>query len=592
MFPAGECILCRFKPAPFFSGKTTGRRAAAHMAARLFYPMSVPQELQPTPQDVSPQVKPPSLPPLIAVHGLNINRGGTFLLKNVNWTVRPAQHWAVLGGNGAGKSTLLKAALGLLWPDQTGGGRIVWNLGGGEEESPLAVRAASVLISPQTQAWYAHNAGELSGEELLLCGLYGTPRIYRAVEDADRAQARSLARAFNLGPLLDLGLEAMSQGQLRRMLIASACLARPRILALDEASDGLDSNARKDLFALLEQLAAHGLAAPNMPGAADKNAAAAASAAQTHPAPVTLLMTAHRAEDLPLFITHSLRLEAGQIREQGRTNGPIALSPSQAVTTVGVASAARVSAAGASATKNLAPAAARANTAPASQATPNAPPVLELCNVSVFLGRRPVLRNLNWRVNQGEHWAIAGPNGSGKTTLLRLIWGEIPAALGGEIRWFGRGGPFNIPVLRRRLGLVSDRVHQAIPADLPAEDVVVSGFFGSIGLYEEPTPAMYQTTAEVMQRLDLEYLSGRLFGELSFGEARRLLLARALAHKPQLLLLDEALSGLDATARADFLRALSRAAREENLQIIQVSHHPADFIAEINNVLALEPVDG
>ena len=571
----------------------------------MFTLMPAPQGLQPPPQDATPQVRPPASPPLIDARGLSISRGGNFLLKNVNWTVRPGQHWAVLGGNGAGKSTLLKAALGLLWPDQAGGGRIVWNFGEGEEESPLAVRAAAVLISPQTQAWYAHNAGELSGEELLLCGLYGTPRIYRAVEDADRAQARNLARAFNLGHLLDLGLEAMSQGQLRRMLIASACLARPRILALDEATDGLDADARNDLFALLGQLAAHGTAAPNMPRAADKNAAEAAGAAQTHPAPVTLLLAAHRAEDLPLLITHSLCLEAGQVRECGRVLGPInlmhlpaaaaeratkpthAAEPPKTTAAKGVVEdkgtgvpghpAAEIS--GADAPPKSAP-----------NAASNAPPVLELRNVSVFLGRRPVLRNLNWRVNQGEHWAVVGPNGSGKTTLLRLIWGEIPVALGGELRWFGRGGPFNIPALRRRIGLVSDRVHQTIPPDLPAEDVVVSGFFGSIGLYEEPAPAMYQAVAEIMQRLDLEHLSGRLFGDLSFGEARRLLLARALAHKPQLLLLDEALSGLDAPSRADFLRGLSQAAREGNVQIIQVSHHPADFIAEINNILTLEPV--
>ena len=106
----------------------------------------------------SPGLRPP-LPALIEASHLTISRGRTALLKDINWTVRPGQHWAVLGGNGAGKSTLLKAVLGLIWPDQTDGGRIVWNLGAGEEESPLAVRAASMVISPQTQAWYAHNAG-------------------------------------------------------------------------------------------------------------------------------------------------------------------------------------------------------------------------------------------------------------------------------------------------------------------------------------------------------------------------------------------------------------------------------------------------
>lgn len=541
------------------------------MAARLFYiPMSTPRTPDPQTSSTLPSTL-PHLPLLVEVSHLTISRGQTALLKDVNWTVRPGEHWAVLGGNGAGKSTLLKAVLGLIWPDQAGGGRIVWSLGAGEEESPMAARAASMLISPQTQAWYAHNAGELSGEELLLCGLYGTPRIYRVVEAQDRAMARKLACRFNLDHLLDLGLEAMSQGQLRRVLIASACLARPRILALDEAADGLDASGRQDLFALLEQLVFQGLVPPGRVGSTPS------------PAPVTLLLAAHREEDLPGFITHVLYLKDGRVYAQELASEQASLLPESA-TPISVFKQPAI--AEAAETKAFQ----AQNYAGKTASVADAPPVLELLNVSVFLGRRPVLRNLNWRVAQGEHWAVTGPNGSGKTTLLRLIWGEIPAALGGELRWFGRSGPFNIPALRRRFGLVSDRVHQAMPPDLSAEDVVVSGFFGSIGLYEEPAPAMYAAVTDIMQRLDLEHLSGRLFGDLSFGEARRLLLARALAHKPTLLLLDEALSGLDATSREAFRRDLSQAAREGTVQVIQISHHPADFIAEIDNVLYLEPV--
>ncbi len=496
--------------------------------------------------------------PLIRVCRLTVSRGRSVPLNDIDWTVRPGEHWAVLGGNGAGKSTLLQAALGLVWPDQAGGGRIVWGLNGREEESPLPVRGISAIISPQTQAWYAHNAGDLSGEELLLCGLYGTPRIYRAAAEEDRSLARKLAGEFNLNALLDVGLEAMSQGQLRRMLIASACLARPRILALDEVADGLDARGREELFALLGGLAAG-------PG---KDTPAGGGA-------MTMLMAAHREEDLPPFITHALCLEIGRVSRQGPVSHKDILLPENSRADIISAPAAKTPAA-----RAFAP------TEPGSAAAP----VLELRQVSVYLGRRPVLRDLNWRVERGEHWAVTGPNGSGKTTLLRLLWGEIPAALGGELRWFGRSGPFNVSALRRGLGLVSDRVHQAMPADMPVEDIVLSGFFGSIGLYEEPGPEMYPAAVDILRRMELEHLSGRLFGGLSFGEARRVLLARALAHKPALLLLDEALSGLDARSRAVFLQDLSLAARSRTIQIIQVSHHSHDFIAEIDKTLYLEPL--
>ena len=488
-------------------------------------------------------------PPLINVESLTITRGGGVLLKGINWTVRAGEHWAVLGGNGAGKSTLLEAALGRIWPDQESGGRIVWNLRGRSEASPLPVRAASAMISPKAQGWYLQNAGELSGEELLLCGLYGTPRIYRAATAADKEQVRGLAENLELGALLELPLEAMSQGQLRLMLIASALLPGPRILVLDEAADGLDAQGREALFALLKKLVekGHGQGAEG---------------------PVTLLMAAHREEDLPPFITHALWLEEGRARKQGPVSAAAELLAPEAFASPSF------SFQGSGAENPLLPGAA----------------VLELDKVSVFLGRRQVLHNLSWRVEEGEHWAVHGPAGSGKSTLLRLIWGEIPAALGGEIRWFGKSGPFNVPALRRKIGFVSDRIHQAIPGDMLAEDVVLSGFFGSIGLYEEPLTHMYPAALEILGRTGLGRLAGRVFGSLSFGEARRLLLARALVHGPALLLLDEALSGLDASSRAAFMRDLSLAAQSSATRIIQVSHHPQDFIPEINRTLRLEPL--
>ena len=512
-------------------------------------PRLAPRPFFPAMNKILPQSSSSSSPPLIGVEKLTITRGKSSLLTGIDWTVRQGEHWAVLGGNGAGKSTLLEAVLGRIWPDQAGGGRIIWNLEGREETSPLAVRAASAMISPKTQGWYLQNADDLSGEELLLCGLYGTPRIYRKVAAADRAKVRAGAEAFGLNGLLSLPLEAMSQGQLRRMLIVSALLAGPRILVLDEAADGLDAQGREDLFALLTKLAAGG--ENILPGEG----------------PVTMLMAAHREEDLPAFITHALWLEKGRVHAQGPVVADESLLAPQGSPGVSLISP--------------------SISIEKEEDHPSAS-ILELRNVSVFLGRRRVLRGLNWRVREGEHWAIVGPGGSGKTTLLRLIWGEIPAALGGELRWFGRPGPFNIPALRRKIGLVSDRVHQAMPGDMLAEDVVVSGFFGSIGLYEEPTSELYLAAAEMLRRLDLNHLAGRTFGTLSFGEARRLLLARALTHAPALLLLDEALSGLDADSRAAFLRDLSLAAQSRVTQIIQVSHHPQDFIPEINNILRLK----
>ncbi|MBQ4132320.1 MAG: ATP-binding cassette domain-containing protein, partial [Desulfovibrionaceae bacterium] len=149
-------------------------------------------------------------------------------------------------------------------------------------------------------------------------------------------------------------------------------------------------------------------------------------------------------------------------------------------------------------------------------------------------------------------------------------------------------GPHNQQWLHSRFGMVSDRLQASIPSGITAENLVVSGFFASIDLYEQPSVSQINAALQLMEESGLAGLAGRKTETLSYGQLRRLLLARALVHQPVLLLLDEPCSGLDAASRSDFLNALNRAVTEGKTQVIHATHHTHDLAGSIDHVLCLE----
>ena len=216
-------------------------------------------------------------------------------------------------------------------------------------------------------------------------------------------------------------------------------------------------------------------------------------------------------------------------------------------------------------------------------------PLLELENVFVRRGDRLGLNGLTLTVQSGEHVAILGPNGSGKSTLIKTITRECYPLIrpGTRMRILGRQN-WNIFELRSHLGIVSNDLMMQCTRDITGRELVLSGFFGSIGLW--PThhvlPGMEETAADAMARLDALHLAERWVDELSSGEARRLLIARALIHNPSTLLLDEPTTSLDLPALhevRDHLRALAAS----GVGLLLVTHHLDDIIPEIERVILL-----
>ncbi len=214
-------------------------------------------------------------------------------------------------------------------------------------------------------------------------------------------------------------------------------------------------------------------------------------------------------------------------------------------------------------------------------------------NVDVARGQNVVLRDLNLNIATGEHVAILGPNGCGKSTLIKAITCECYPVVrpGMESRIYGRDR-WEVQELRKHLGVVA--------AELPGErtprtrglDAVVSGFFSSSTIWPnlEVTDAMRESAMEALELLEAGYLRDRWVGQMSAGETRRVMIARALVHKPETLLLDEPSNALDFASQRELreiLRGLARSSAGRKTGIVMVTHHLADILPEIDRVIMM-----
>jgi len=216
-------------------------------------------------------------------------------------------------------------------------------------------------------------------------------------------------------------------------------------------------------------------------------------------------------------------------------------------------------------------------------------PYVELQAVDAYLGPRLVFENLNLSLHLGEHTVVLGPNGAGKSALIKLLSRELYPLVkpGSALRIFG-SETVNLWDLRTRLGLVSTDLQIGYVGRVRAFDVVLSGFFGSVGIgrSQQPTATHQARVAELMERLGLADLAERPYGQLSDGQRRRLLLARALVHDPEVLVLDEPTNGLDLAAKHQLLAILRDLARS-GTTLLLVTHQIDTIVPEIQRAILL-----
>lgn len=494
----------------------------------------------------------------IRMQGVDLAIQGRRFFRRLHWEVRAGETWAIVGSNGAGKTLLASLLAGETAPDR--GTVEVLNSGDAAADPRSVVEVVSfedqetLLVSTQAYhqvRWHGSDDAErqtvsdfLSRQEVL--GLNPYEVLPPAARFAGFQQTRRrVMRDLGLEPLRRRAISRLSNGEMRRALIARALLRAPLWLVLDDPFTGMDPDRRGELSAHLDGLVGRGQ---------------------------RVLFVARRREDLPACVSHLLCLHAGRVVEQGpRSTLERAGTIARTILGTAVPRATRI-----------------VDRAQAQRRRPGRV-VVQFSKVNIRYGRSWILRDVDWTIRAGEHWAVLGPNGAGKTTLLSLLLGDNPQVYGNEIRLFGRqlGRNLSLWELRRRIAVVSLEIQAHYPGNETGRDVVCSGWFDTLGLFGSISRAQRRQVDEQLESLGLRALSDRSYGELSAGEQRMLLLARALIKRPRLLVLDEPCTGLDAANRKRFLRVLERAAATGRTQLVVVTHHPEDIPACVEHVLRL-----
>ena len=216
--------------------------------------------------------------------------------------------------------------------------------------------------------------------------------------------------------------------------------------------------------------------------------------------------------------------------------------------------------------------------------------VVDLNRVSIRYGERTILKDLDWTVKCGEKWALSGDNGSGKSTLLSLVCADNPQSYACDIALFGRkrGSGESIWEIKKHIGYVSPEMHRAYLKNLPAIDIVASGLHDSIGLYRKVREEDRAICEWWMDIFGIAELRDRSFLQLSSGEQRMVLLARAFVKDPELLILDEPLHGLDMYNRRMVKDIIEAFCERKDKTLIMVTHYREELPDTITHSLYLK----
>ena len=432
---------------------------------------------------------------MIILQSVDVALAGHTVLHDLNWELRPGEHWAIIGANGSGKTSFLRLLAGSLWP-APGSGTRRYDFGGELQTDAVLALGKITLVGHELQDRYTRLGWNFDAADVVLSGLARTDVPRRLPNAPDRIRARGLLRQLKLLHLADRPFLELSRGEQRRVLIARGLAFKPAILILDEPVAGLDASSRQALVETIDQISEH----------------------------TTVICSYHEAANLPRSLNRMLRIKDGHVIE----SGPIAANAKAPVGPLpGVAGA----------TEPVR----QENLAERLAASGN--PIIEVEHANVWLDHRRALADINWTLFEGEHWQLTGPNGAGKSTFLRLLHGQLRPAKGGAIRFPGIDDPGNVWSLRKQIAWVSPELQAGYWYPTNVRQCIASGFESSIGQTRRLKPAESELVDELLEQFELDQFADRNVKALSYGQFRRVLIARAVVHTPKVLLLDEPWGG-------------------------------------------------
>ena len=470
----------------------------------------------------------------LTLNGVSVHIGGARLLDNLDWMIRRGEQWALTGASGSGKTLLAHTLLGTHFYTGT---------------ITTATRRIAIV---EQQHRFRNRPGATE--------LYYQQRFNASDADQTITVAQELADAgwksddstgtagwldtLHIRPLLEKPLIQLSNGENKRTQLAIALLDDPELLILDNPFLGLDTEGRGTLHRIIDGLAAKGIQ-------------------------LLLITSPH---ELPASITHVAQLDQGKWVFQGpragfdpgdRPSAGIHLDPSIL---------------------------ARLKEEAAAAAGPDFTAAIKMIDTNIRYGEAVILKGINWEVRKGECWNVSGPNGAGKSTLLSLVTADNPQAYANEIWLFDRrrGSGESIWDIKKRIGFVSPELHLYFDTSATGFDVVASGLFDTIGLFRMLHQEQEALVGRWLQLLSLQDLRTRRLVQLSTGQQRMILLARALIKNPPMLILDEPCQGLDEQQTAHFRALIDILCAAFGTTLIYVSHYPQELPSCIDHFLQLD----
>lgn len=354
-----------------------------------------------------------------------------------------------------------------------------------------------------------------------------------AGEDTEeRRQLRNqLYALFHMEEFLDKYIITLSSGELRKFQLTKTLFANPKLLIMDNPFIGLDAETRDQLRDLLKLLA------------------------EERDMEIMLVMS--KTDDIPSFVN-----EVKWMGEQKPVPAHV-LSNEKREAILSL---------------------------PYTNSDYDCQRVIDMKQVSIRYGERTILKDLDWTVMNGERWALSGQNGSGKSTLLSLVCADNPQSYACDITLFDRprGSGESIWDIKKHIGYVSPEMHRSYKRNLPAIRIVASGLMDSIGLYAIPNAQDYDKCRWWLDIFGIGELADKPFLQLSSGEQRLVLLARAFVKDPQLLILDEPLHGLDLWNRRLTKDVIETFCQRKGKTLIMVTHYQEELPNIITNHLFLK----
>ena len=456
------------------------------------------------------------------------------LTEPINLEIEEGEQVAVVGRNGAGKSLLVDTLTGkypLLMNE------VKYDFRSSDSSAFGNIKYITFRDSYgdydatyyYQQRWNSHDLDDIPLVRDLL----------PACENRDLKDI--LYNLFDIESMLDKHIILLSSGELRKFQLTKTLLSGPHVLIIDNPFIGLDAQTRESLQQLLSKL--------------------------IEVTSLQVILVLSKDDDIPSFITHVIPVanrccgkkitlsEYLDVREKDPEN---VLSGEKKQRIAGL---------------------------PYGKDAYHADCVVELRKVSIRYGERTILKDLDWVVKRGEKWALSGQNGSGKSTLLSLICADNPQSYACDISLFGRqrGSGESIWEIKKHIGYVSPEMHRAYLKSLPAIDIVASGLHDSVGLYKKVRDDDRAVCAWWMDIFGIADLRDRNFLQLSSGEQRMVLLARAFVKDPELLVLDEPLHGLDMYNRRLVKDVIEAFCRREGKTLIMVTHYEEELPACIGH---------